>query len=59
MESRGVVAAQIITNRGVSIPFKREGTWKVAVIAMVQMGCLGVSIPFKREGTWKAAQKKS
>ena len=42
-----------VDNRFVSIPFKREGAWKVDE----NTGAFGkytlVSIPFKREGAWK------
>ena len=37
----------------VSIPFKREGAWKVQKRPQV-CGLCHVSIPFKREGAWKA-----
>ena len=38
----------------VSIPFKREGAWKVARKAGDPRCSVRVSIPFKREGAWKA-----
>ena len=37
----------------VSIPFKREGTWKVIGTKLTIFRYYKVSIPFKREGTWK------
>ena len=36
----------------VSIPFKREGAWKVLLNNLI-MTLILVSIPFKREGAWK------
>ena len=40
----------------VSIPFKREGTWKVVLCNYCKY-VPSVSIPFKREGTWKVARQ--
>ena len=37
----------------VSIPFKREGTWKRRHMDLADGSHERVSIPFKREGTWK------
>ena len=42
----------------VSIPFKREGTWKAGIVAGVVL-YHRVSIPFKREGTWKGCSGRS
>ena len=43
----------------VSIPFKREGAWKVKSRTDMTAGQYQVSIPFKREGAWKAVSKTS
>ena len=41
----------------VSIPFKREGTWKDEIRIPFCLSAI-VSIPFKREGTWKAVRER-
>ena len=53
MESQISIPKNVIRAELVSIPFKREGTWKAESPAAIDRITLNVSIPFKREGTWK------
>ena len=60
MERKNIAALEEQRDR-VSIPFKREGTWKVQKNAPSGGWFLPVivSIPFKREGTWKVETFKN
>ena len=41
----------------VSIPYEREGTWKVKINPKKKLTYGNVSIPYEREGTWKGKAK--
>ena len=53
MERLSRVTASWVGETEVSIPFKREGAWKVEERYFHDVVRLSVSIPFKREGAWK------
>ena len=54
MESLVISRQTTADSQNVSIPFKREGTWKATALFSESLRTYTtVSIPFKREGTWK------